>query len=409
MDNSTSDLFQELDSFEFDLPGKHRVPFSDNQTLLEIVRFQYPGWKNVGNVTSVPIARLPRLFLKQTQMSSKLQIEFKYLQKGEEGEIRIYQLFMNNNDNMQDGIMVLPNVDGSKLFDTPSAKVEIDQVLLHPTKGVFVFNIKSQGGKGLTPQKIQEDFKRHCSFIKSLMLFGDQSSTAFVPIHSVYCHLFDDNKAKFERRLTTDQLGGRVLVLAKADLKSDSFSSAWKAKLKGIPDFDPNLREKFDVLVARLVALNSLESSIALIHDEISKNYIQAANKNKKQFDEFVKDQATKATLEELSLTKTGSRKKERFIIWTAEQLSIISKVNDHLQNPSLGGLRLLVRGCKGSGKTMLLVFLAKLADKLGKQSPGRSTKKVVVCNGKMFTGSDLNKRLEHFLSSTGVSVLNLS
>ena len=412
MNNSTTDFFKELDKFKFHLPGNQIVPFTDNQSLLKMVQAQYPGWKNVGNVTSVPIARVPRLFLKQNQMSLKLQNDFKYLQKGEEGETKIYRLFINNKDNTQNGMMVLPNVDSSELFDTPSAKVEINLILLHPFKGVFVFNIKSQGGKGLTPLKIQEDFTRHCNFIKSLMLYGDQNSTDFVPIHSVYCHLSDDNKAKFEPNLTTAQVGGSVQLLSKADLKPDSFDLAWQTKLNGIENFDRNLNDKFDVLVARLVALNSLESSIALIHDKLSKNYIQAVNKNKKQFDEFVADQATKTTLEELSLTKIeskrrkGEREKERYIIWTAEQLSIIAKVAEHLQNPSLGGLRLVVRGCKGSGKTMLLVFLAKLADKLGEQSPVQTSNKVVVCNGEFFNGSELNKQLEHLLLSTGVSVL---
>ena len=211
------DFYQELDDFELDMPGRQRVLFSDNETLLRMLRCQYSNWADAGKITSVPIARIPRLFLKNIQMRSEMQKELKPLQKGEDGEIKLYRLLMENYKENSKGVIVFPNINGRQIFSTPIAQVEIDTVLVHPVKGVFLFNIKAQGGKGLTPHKIEQDFKKHSAFLRMLMQYGYENQSEFPPIHSVYCHLFDDNKNKFERYINLDQNDGELFIFSKTD------------------------------------------------------------------------------------------------------------------------------------------------------------------------------------------------
>ena len=131
--------------------------------------------------------------------------------------------------------------------------------------------------------------------------------------------------------------------------------------MAAIPDLDPELWEKFELFVARVVAINSIEGSLALIHDQVSSHYVQTTKDNKMIFEKIVdkKDTETVEILKNASLAECRFKKNKRAIIWTADQLKIITTVVELFQDPSRGELRLLVKGCKGSGKTMLLVYFA--------------------------------------------------
>ena len=122
------DFHQELNGFELDMPGRQKALFSDNETLLRMLRCQYSNWADTGKITSVPIARIPRQFLKNIQMSSELQKQLKPLQKGEEGEIKVYRLLMENYKENPKGVIVFPNINGREIFSDPTAHVEIDTV-----------------------------------------------------------------------------------------------------------------------------------------------------------------------------------------------------------------------------------------------------------------------------------------
>ena len=305
---------RELDTFELQMPGAHRVPFRDNENLIKMLRLQYPNWEKVGNISSVPIARVPRLFLNNIQMSKKLQDEFKYLLKGEVGEIKVYRLLLDAVDPNEKGVMVFPNVNPQEVFKTESAQVEIDTVLAHPTKGFFVFNVKNQGEK-LTPQNIQNDIERHANFIRMLLQYG-QEKVDPIPIHSVICLLHDDNKKKIDSIAKSDGKDNRTFILSKSELTVDSFAKQWNQNLAEISNFNLNDKHFFDVAVARLVALSSLESSAALIHEQLILNDMQATNKSKGQFSKKASqfkdfDQDTKSILESTSKIKMASTKRE--------------------------------------------------------------------------------------------------
>ena len=316
--------------------------------------------------------------------------------------------------------MVFPNVNPQEVFKTESAQVEIDTVLAHPTKGFFVFNVKNQGEK-LTSQKIEIENERHFNFMRMLLQYA-QKKVDPIPIHSVICLLHDDNKGKFDSIAKSDGEDNRTFILGKSELTVNSFAKQWNQNLAELSNFNLNDKHFFDVAVARLVALSSLESSAALIHEQLIFNDVQATNKSKSQFSENSSqfkdlDQDVQSILESTSKIKMAPTKnsrnfeseeqgqkvethqfddkktddsnetdknskrekqkgaakgneKVRFIIWTEEQLNIIAKVMKHLLNPTENGyLRLVVTGCKGSGKTMLMVFLARVAVEVFKLS----------------------------------------
>ena len=358
-ESSADEFFQELDNFELQMPGAQRVPFKGNESLVRMFRSQYPNWKEEGNVTSVPVARVPRLFLQNTQMSKKLQDSFKYLQKGETGEIKVYRLLLHETDPNQEGMMVFPNVNPQEIFKSKSALVEIDMVVAHPTKGFLVLNIKNQGGKGLTPQKIQDDIERHGTFIRKLMQYGQDEPVDTFPIHSVICHLHDDDKERFaeltkpdgeqtlsKSDLTKDKFAkqNRVLILSKSDLTKDKFAKQWKLNLEKLLDFDPSKKDVFEIALARLVTLSSLESSAALIHEQLIFNCsMQTINKTKgqfceKTFDAF--DPLTKLHLEtaskiKMTKTKTLIVKKEKPEKSETERNDVEKMTDDHKKSGS--------------------------------------------------------------------------
>ena len=64
------DFYKELNDFELQLPGygNDSVVFSANHVLLEMLHKMYPDWKGEGKVTSVPVARVAQLFLRNQAM-----------------------------------------------------------------------------------------------------------------------------------------------------------------------------------------------------------------------------------------------------------------------------------------------------------------------------------------------------
>ena len=84
-------FYAELDNYELQMPGGVHVPFGDNETLLHMVNKQYPLWKNKGSVTSVPSARIPKLFLHNLQMTKAVADKLKSTQKGDGAEKNLYR------------------------------------------------------------------------------------------------------------------------------------------------------------------------------------------------------------------------------------------------------------------------------------------------------------------------------
>ncbi|XP_063720032.1 uncharacterized protein LOC134846579 [Symsagittifera roscoffensis] len=383
--NLKKQFHEELDTLKIRWPGGDEISFGDDQNLREMLRCQYPDWKTKGKVTSVPTARVPAMFLSPEMVSEKLKNHYERIQKGDEGELKVYKKILDGFGPDHDGIIILPNLDNNQLFKSKIGCVEIDMIILHPTKGVFVVSVKNKdlGGQDeiKEKEKLQTDLIKHTDFVWHLSSYRDidqpcssSSAMPFIPIHAVFFHLRADSVNIQD--LETNQAWysykklGNVIVFQQPQF--DIFQKNWCQKMSKIPDVQ--LGEPFETLVSRLVAISSMEGAVALIHNKIVSNDLQSMQIKKKDADEWtekqlddVRDKLPKTTKEHLKKCMQSSyvptkRGKTKVILWTKEQLEIIVEVFDALANKKKKPMRLLVEGPKGSGKTMLLVYLAKLA-----------------------------------------------
>eukprot|EP00794_Sanderia_malayensis_P011830 gene11831-13056_t len=176
----------ELDRFDIHLPGDNVISFSKKDELEKFITCQYPKWKEKGKVTSIPEARIPKLFLYPDQMTRTFKNRYTSLHRGESGEIQVYKLFLETAKLGEHGVLMFLNVDGNH-FKSSIARVEIDIVVIHPLKGIFIVNIKNAK---IEPDKIANDVKKHGNFIDSLAKYG--ASKVTVPIYSLVCSLKHD-------------------------------------------------------------------------------------------------------------------------------------------------------------------------------------------------------------------------
>ena len=407
-DNGEQDFFEELDKFNFQMPGNAHKRFSENQILLQMMEQQYPRWKDPGKITSVPVARVPKMFLHGSQLEKLLQKQLRSLSAGDEGEMKLYRLFIDGNFTGQPGAIVFPNVDGSHIFKCQVAKVEIDMVLIHSKKGIFVFNVKNQGGKGTPAKDVKENIKTHSNFIRMVKNYESTEDSCFTPIHTVICD-FANEKTKFTDLETNhDNAGEHIIVLNKKDLETANFMKMWVSRIGKISDVVWNT--SLDVLVGRMIALASIEGAASLIHEQMTTGVLQSANRKEYsecQLGSLGNNQKLKETVSEHS--EVESRKgKKRFILWTKAQMAVIAKVFNHVTTSPDRGLRLLVTGGRGTGKTMLLVFLAKMVQSMIEIQTGERTSRTMVFEG-TGTSHGLIKVLTEALCSSNVTVYDTS
>ena len=409
--NESDEFKQELEKkFRIQMPGSggKTVSILDDEIMLNMVQKQYPDWKEKGKVTSVPVARIPSpsIFLHNLQLGKFLQKTFKGNQEGEWAEKELYMLFMQGDFSGLPGFLVFPNFDGSQMFATKVAKVEIDQIVIHQTKGVFIFNVKNVGGKSASSQKMKKHIAKHRAFLRILTHLNDTVEGKEIPIHTVVCNFYSASSKFKELAEETNDMGDKTIVFNKNDLTAANFSGKWNRTLETFRNIPESSLPKLDTLVARLIALSSIESSLALIHEQLASGFLQSVTKKEhlqSQIQSCSRDAASTEAIVELSKIK-NLKGKEKYILWTKDQMQVISKVYEHLMGPEKG-LRLLVTGCKGSGKTMLLFFLAKLAQHL-LQSRSQWTKgKIVVCGNGIYPL--LLDHLRRQFESTGIAVVS--
>ena len=403
-DCGEEEFFIELDTFMFRLPGNKNISFSENQILRQMIDQQYPRWKDAGKITSVPVARVPKLFLHGSQLEKLLQKQLKSLSTGDEGELKLYRLFMDGNFIGQPGAIVFPNVDGSHIFKCKAGRVEIDMVLIHSKKGIFVFNVKNQSGKRTSVRKVREDIDKHNKFIRMLQNYNSTEDNFFTPIHTVVCN-FADEKTKFANLETNiENAGEHIIVLNKKDLETANFIKTWISRISKIPDVDWN--SSLDVLVARLIALASIEGAASLIHEQMTNGILQSTTK--KEYLEYqLGSVGNNSNIKEIVAehSEIENRKgKKKFILWTKAQIEVIAKVFNYLGTSPQRGLRLMVTGGRGSGKTMLLVFLAKMVQNIIEVQTGKSRSRTLVTVGNK-DAQGLMKILKEAFRSSNVTV----
>ena len=400
-------FFDELDRFYIHMPGGggETISFNLDQDLLKMVHKQYPNWKEVGNVTSVPAARIPKVFLHNLQMSKQLEKTLKSTQKGDGAEKMLYTLFLESSFGDEPGVVILPNVNGNEIFETQIAKVEIDMVLIHQNSGVFIFNVKNVGGKSASSEKVREDISKHTRFVRMLINYRNATQNE-VPIHTVLCNFFDSSNKFKDLTEGTEELNDKVIVFNKNELNTNQFSVTWKRTVNYCGMKSAAKMKAVDLIVARLITLNLIEGSLALIHEQMETGFLQSVSKKDHldaQIQSCDQDVGFKEAVVGKSQTVTH-RGKRKYILWTKDQIKVISTFYRHLLCPTKKGMRLLVTGCKGSGKTLLLVFLAKLVEYLHEQENETRYGNTLVCDGS-FSCPVLSKFFLKEFSATNVAV----
>ena len=315
---------------------------------------------------------------------------------------------MDGNFMGQPGAMVFPNFDGSHIFKCQVAKVEIDMVLIHSKKGIFVFNVKNQRGKGTSAKEVKEDIDKHGKFIRMLKNYKSSEDNCLTPIHTVICD-FANEKTKFAYLETNNESAGeQIIVLSKKDLETGNFMKMWISRIEKISDVVWNT--SFDILFARMIALASIEGAASLIHAQMTTGVLQSTNKKEYlecQLGSLGNNQNLKETVFEHS--EVESRKgKKRFILWTKAQMAVIARIFNHVTTSPDRGLRLLVTGGRGTGKTMLLVFLAKMVQRIIEIQTHERTSRTMVIEGTQRT-KILTAVLKQALHSSNVTVYDTS
>ena len=312
---------------------------------------------------------------------------------------------MNGNLMDQPGTIIFPNVDGSHIFKCKAGRVEIDMVLIHSKKGIFVFNVKNQGGKGTPARKSQRRHRKNiANFIRMLKNYKSTEDNCFTPIHTVICD-FSNERTKFANLETIDRnTGENIIVLNKKELETANFIKTWISRIAKISDVVWNT--SLDVLVARMIALASIEGATSLIHEKLTIGVLQSVNEIEHlewQMGSFGFNHKLKETVPKHSEVERRKGKK-RFILWTKAQMAVIAKVFNHVTTSQDHGLRLLVTGGRGTGKTMLMIFLARMVQRIIEFQTGESTSRTVVTEGTA-QAKGLIQVLKQALCSSNVTV----
>ena len=428
-------LAGELDKLEIQGAGGRTANFSDQSFLNQFMENQYPDWKKPGKKTSVPCVRIPDILILEQQMSNKLEKHYRSIQKGEKAERKIYRLFLNDVSNDDEGIIILPNFNGNEIFENGShGCLEIDMIVAHPTKGIFVFNVKNEQKPKV--ENLKNEMRKHTDFIRYLLCYKsctenptgkitNLEQVSKVPIHAVFCYYGNftpsidelDKLSKDTDWYTEGRKNRQTeLVIVFQNSQLQSFASLWKCTLQKLKNMEKT--DKFDVLVSRLVALSSMKQHSSLIHHKFVSNDIQSKKVKTGDLDEWIGKQfdgcfsaeniSCEPNLIKYTKALYGESKnsKTTVILWTKEQLGIIVRVfkslTDAASSKENKPLRLNVKGAKGSGKTMLMVFLAKLAARMfQKQKTAGSC--VVLYDGSGGGAKFLFSNLKHELDKSGI------
>ena len=150
-------------------------------------------------------------------------------------------------------------------------------------------------------------------------------------------------------------------MLRKKDLETANFNNTWFQRIAKIPDVDWN--SSLDVLVARLIALATIEGATSLIHEQMRSGVLQSTTKKdylERQMGSFgINQEFKKKTVSEHSEVD-GRKGKKRFILWTKTQMAVIAKVFEHVTTSQDRGLRFLVTGEEELGKRCCWYSLPK-------------------------------------------------
>ena len=379
----------ELKSFKVKYPGDDEVLLGNHECLFKFAEPYLSEWKE-GNIVSVPHVRNPRIFLREG--NSK---ESNSLIRGEKGEAEVYKKLLNLNPveaDKNNGLLVFPNLNGDTKFKSKMGKIEIDCIIVHARQGVFIINIKNS--TRISIKELCDDMTKHRKAIEVLNNFSTLDSKT-LPINGVVCSLAADiQKKTLEAKgfFSSGNAEGKQHFF-KPGKDSKSFEANMREIIKSSRSLTENQQSCLEVLACRLIAINSMDASIACFHKKMISNTFQSKAKKRAKFNQ--------------------SESQKPPILWTKEQLKAISefreKIAKSFAKTESNGMRLRIHGPSGSGKTELLYHFASVFKSMFKSKntePQSLDPKILVCDGRQGQSMYL---LDHFckcLPAGGVEVL---
>ena len=410
-----TDPFQtELESFLVHMPGGGKsIQLTNDEAMEAQMVGHYGDWRRKpGSVTPIPLVRIPRIFLRNSEMPEFFKKRFKSLQTGEQGEMRVFNCVRELSSLKLDvGLALFPNVD-SQCFKNKDVHVEIDMILIHPVKGIFIFNVKNTE-KIIAEKDIVPDVKKHGDFIRRLCQDNQQQ----LPIYTIVCSLKKTLNEKFQdsvrEQIKVDCCPrDTVFFFNQPEITIKDFSSNWQEKvLSQVCDLTEDERKLTDRATVRLFGMNIMTGSLFQIHKKFVQSNFQKMKKNEKDFDRMTHEYAkagiensgeqsdeSVARLKEdlvhlstLNESPTASATEDtsqcnHVILWTEEQIRVIAEVMKRLHQGA--GSRLVIEGCKGSGKTLIMSVIAVLARNI------HTIKHVLIGDGRLGESLISDKRL---------------
>ncbi|XP_063717407.1 uncharacterized protein LOC134844590 [Symsagittifera roscoffensis] len=412
----------ELNNFRIHLPGGDEISIADEAAVLKLFESQNPDWSTAGHVTSIPIARVPRVFLQNSEMTKNFVDRYSSLQTGEFGEIDTYEKLLSlKNMNQVGGTLIFPNVDGNH-FNSPEAKVEIDFVVIDSQKGVIVISVKNS--TLVKKMNHVKDMEKHTKFIRLLRDFS-QCNAPVPPVHGLICSLKSDvNVDKLQREgfwKLSDSHEKRFVFQPKDMI---NFLPAWERMLGEMPNLDQNQASNLSKLASKLAILNSMEGTLSFLHEKVESNAIQEIKLKKSEASKMIEEAVSmsaasqnldvaevSALMQQVPASSATSscnqKNKKSYFLWTNDQLNVICQIIAELKQhkPTTKGCRILVAGPKGSGKTMLLLYVAELAKLVLAPDEKNMQPKIVVCDGRLGSTQILFEKLKKQLSNKNIFV----
>ena len=337
-----------VDAFQIQSRHGEKLKLSNQNGLLSIFKREYPEWPADSLVITIPPMAPSQK--KPEELTDDVIRNLGSI-KGKEGEDKIYNYFVDAGEKSSDGLLLFPNLTGRDLM-TKVPMFEIDLVVIHPTKGVFVVSVKS--GTNFRTTDELESMKRHMTLIREIRDYKFDSCQN-IPIYGVLCSNAKTVEAPDNWKFRN------IWVLNPHDLASfEAFKISWGNILREMGNIDFN--ENFRVLASRLYAISSKEELTGIRDTEVG------YPGNSQQYEGYHVPASV------------------RVIIWTRRQMDVIARFLDLIMDPSGSKIQLFVYGPRHSGKTLLLVYLAKLAEVVMRVK-GTSTynNHIVVCDGTPF------------------------
>eukprot|EP00794_Sanderia_malayensis_P011829 gene11829-13055_t len=165
-----------------------------------------------------------------------------------------------------------------------------------------------------------------------------------------------------------------------------------------------------------------MEGSICLIHKKIVDGDIYRKKGNPQDFtskmvnETFAQSDNTSVSKDELSSRlaqvqlndgrhQSLSGGKRSVILWTKEQLDILKEVGSRLMDSKSKKMQILISGPKGSGKTLLLSYLAYLAKNIFISQESWRDGDVIIADGRCGSSLLAFDQLKEDFDGTGISV----